>query len=69
MVKVIIVFLVVVLHNDDTVKINSKIVDVCPNQLRFTTTMNQKILDKKIQHWEATCFNVRMKKRNKGMTL
>ena len=69
MIKVVIVFLVVILHNDNTVKVNSEIVDACPNQLQFTTTMNQQILDNKIQHWEDTCFNVRMKKRDKGITL
>jgi|TARA_R100000781_G_scaffold76059_1_gene47280 hypothetical protein len=69
MIKTVIVFLVVILNNDNTIELNSNIVEACPNQLEFTTNMNQKILNKEIQHWEASCFNVRMKQRDKGLAL
>jgi hypothetical protein len=66
-IKIVFVFFLLVLHNDDSIKLDASIVTACPNQQQFTDAMNQKIASKEIQHWEASCFNVRMLQRKKGL--
>ena len=69
MIKIVFIFFIVVLHNDNTIKLTSNIVSECPNKQEFIQAMNTKFFAKEIQFWEASCFQARMLYREKGVEL